>query len=110
MSVKSWFVGLWTKASGAIARFFEGPGGVVVRQALGATIETVGAVGMSMLLDAARAKVTQLNTMPMENNHKREQALNYLKGYAVQAGLEVGESVLRYTLETAVQAVKGESK
>lgn len=107
MSAKSWFVNLWTRGSNAIAKFFEGPGGIVVRQALGTVVEQAGAIGMSMLLDAARGKVQSLSTAPMSNDSKREEALNYLRGYAVQAGMNVGESVLRYTLETAVQSIKG---
>ena len=107
MSIKTWFVGLWTTARGAVAKFFEGPGGVVVRDALGTAIHTAGAIGISLLLDVARQKVVQLEPVVGTGEFKREQALNYLKGFATQQGIQVSESVLRYILETAVQAVRG---
>lgn len=108
--IKDFFVNMWTTAKGAVAKFFEGPGGVVVRQALTNTIAQAGAIGMSMLLDAAKGKVSQLNGTPLTNDSKRLQALDYLKGYAIQQGILVGESVLRYTIESAVLAVKEEKK
>lgn len=106
MSIKEWFVNAWTKGSTAISKFFEGPGGVVVRQALAGMIQQVGAIGMSMLLDAAHAQVNQLQKTQMTNDSKRIQAVDYLKGFAIEQGINAGESVLRYTVETAVAAMK----
>ncbi len=108
MKIKDWFVSLWTRTTGALQRFFEGPGGVMVRKALGNAINVAGTVGITMLLDVARAKVIDLDTTQMTNDSKRLQALDYLKVYAAENGIEAGESVLRYVLESAVQAVKGE--
>lgn len=110
MTVKEWFVNLWTRGTSALVRFFEGPGGVIVRQALGTVIQQAGAVGMSMLLDAAKGQVKMLDQTQMTNDSKRLQALDYLKGYAIKAGIEVSESLLRYTVETAVVAMRGENK
>jgi hypothetical protein len=110
VTIKEWFVNLWTNAKGAVSKFFEGPGGKIVRDALSNTIKQAGAIGMSMLLDAARGKVSQLNDTQLSNDSKRLQALDYLKGYAIQQGLLVGESVLRYTIESAVLAVKEAKK
>lgn len=109
MSVKEWFINVWTKGTTALSRFFEGPGGAIVRQALGAVVEQAGTIGMSMLLDAAKGQVGLLNQTTLTNDSKRIQALDYLKGYAVKAGIEASESLLRYTLETAVTAVKGDA-
>lgn len=108
--IRDWFVGVWTSTKGAIAKFFEGPGGVIVRSALGNALDIVGNVALSALLDAARGKVAQLNTTQLTNPEKRLQAMEYLKNYSAQAGIEVGESVVRYVLETAVQSVKGDAR
>ena len=108
--MKTWFTSLWTRTTGAIARFFEGPGGVIVRQALGNALDVAGNVALSALLDVARGKVVQLNGMNMPNADKRKAAMDYLKNYAANAGVEVGESVVRYVLETAVQSVKGDAR
>ena len=107
MSVRSWFVKTWTNAKGAIALFFEGPGGLVIRQALGTVIDQAGAIGVSMLLDVAKQRVTMLNPSSMTNDAKRIQALDFLKGYALKQGIQTSDSLLRYVLETAVRAVKG---
>lgn len=108
MSVKTWFVNLWTNTKGALSNFFSGPGGKVVREALGTVVQQAGAIGISMLLDIAKGKVSALNTSNLSNDAKRIQVLDYLKGYALDQGINVGESTLRYVLETAVSAVKGD--
>ena len=108
MKVSTWFVNLWTRSTTAVANFFEGPGGMVVRRALSTVIEQAGGVGISLLLAVAKQKVTALNLTTMTNDSKRLQALDYLKGYALDQGFTAGESTLRYVLETAVVAVKGE--
>lgn len=107
MSVRAWFISLWTRTSEKFKNFFEGPGGVVVRQALGTVIEQAGAIGISLLMSIATQKVAALNLTTMTNDSKRIQALNYLKGYALDQGLVVGEATIRYVLETAVSATKG---
>lgn len=108
--LRDWFVNAWTSTKGAIAKFFEGPGGVIVRQALGNALDVAGNVALAALLDAARGKVAQLNTTQMSNPEKRVHAMEYLKNYAAQSGIQVGESVVRYVLETAVQSVKGDTR
>lgn len=108
MSIRTWFSNVFSGLKGKLQAFFEGPGGVIMRNALSVVVQQAGEVGMAMLLDAARGKVTQLNNAPLTNDLKREQSLDYLRGYALQQGLNVSESLLRYTLETAVNAVKGE--
>jgi hypothetical protein len=110
MALKDWFVSLWTRTTGAIAKFFEGPGGYIVRQGLGNAIQVAGTVGLSVLLDIAKSKVMDLDASQMTNDSKRIQAIDYLKSYALSNGMTVSESVLRYVLESAVQAVKGEQR
>lgn len=108
MSIRDWFIALWTRTSEKLSNFFEGPGGMVIRQALLTLLEQAGALGVNILMSMAMQKVRELNRTNMTNDSKRIQALDYLKGYALDQKISIGDSGLRYILETAVSAVKGQ--
>lgn len=65
--------------------------------------------GMSALLPLALEIVRSLTTSQITNTAKRDEAIRLLKQAAVAEGLSATESLIRFTVESAVQHLKLET-
>ena len=68
------------------------------------------ASGVSALLPVALDIVRSLASADVTSTEKRNMAINRLKEAAVQKGIEASESLIRYTVESAVSKLKAENK
>jgi hypothetical protein len=64
------------------------------------------ATGLAALLPIALEVVTALAKTDKTGAEKRSEALNTLRDAAIQRGINASESLLRYTVEAAVQKLK----
>jgi hypothetical protein len=62
--------------------------------------------GLAALLPIALEVVTSLATTDKSGAEKRAEALNTLREEATKRGISASESLLRYTVEAAVQKLK----
>jgi len=62
--------------------------------------------GMAALLPVALEIVRSLAKDPIPNDQKFNVAVSKLKEVATAKGIEAGESLLRYTIESAVQRLR----
>ena len=62
--------------------------------------------GLAALLPIALEVVTSLATTDKSGTEKRAEALNPLREEATKRGISASESLLRYTVEAAVQKLK----
>lgn len=62
--------------------------------------------GVTVLLPLAVEVVRNLNKQNLSSSQKRDQALMELRNEAVNQGIIATESLLRWTVESAVQRVK----
>ena len=66
------------------------------------------ASGMASLLPLALDIVRELSTSSISGNEKFSLAVGRLRDVAVARGIDAGESLIRYTIESAVQKMKDE--
>lgn len=71
-------------------------------------LKAILASGMAALLPIALDIVRQLATAQITSGEKRDLAINRLKEAALKQGIEASESLIRYTVESAVQKLKVE--
>lgn len=64
------------------------------------------ATGLASLIPVALEVVTALANTDKSGAEKRSEAINALRDAAVQRGINASESLLRYTIEAAVQKLK----
>lgn len=69
-------------------------------------LKTVIASGMAALLPVALDIVRSLADAKISNEEKCDLAVNRLREAAMRQGIEAGESIIRYTVESAVQKLK----
>lgn len=62
--------------------------------------------GVTVLLPYAVEVVRSLNRTELSSSQKRNEALGQLRDHAVNQGIIATESLLRWTVESAVQRVK----
>lgn len=68
------------------------------------------AAGISALLPLALEIVRQLADTSKTGNQKREAAVKSLTQAAIDQGIVASESLIRFTVESAVQKMKSEDK
>lgn len=71
-------------------------------------LKAILASGMAALLPLALDIVRQLAAAQISSGEKRDLAINRLKEAALNQGVEASESLLRYTIESAVQKLKAD--
>jgi len=64
--------------------------------------------GVSVLLPLALEIVRNLATTDKSGSQKRNEAIDSLKAAAVRHGITASESLIRFTIESAVQRIKTE--
>lgn len=64
--------------------------------------------GVSALLPIALEIVRNLATTDKSGSQKRNEAIDALKAAAVRHGISASESLIRFTIESAVQRIKTE--
>ena len=69
-------------------------------------LKAIVASGMAALLPVALDIVRSLASADITSGEKRDLALNRLREAAINQGIEASESLLRYTVESAVQKLK----
>ena len=69
-------------------------------------LKQLAASGMAALLPVALEIVRSLVDAKIPSNEKFNLAVNRLKESAIQNGIEASESLIRYTVESAVQKLK----
>ena len=69
-------------------------------------LKAIAASGMAALLPVALDIVRSLASADITSGEKRDLALNRLREAAINQGIEASESLLRYTVESAVQKLK----
>lgn len=101
MSFADWFIGFFTTLNAKFKKFFHGPGGDIVKVALGNAIKVVGVEAMTILLQMAKNSV---GGKPTLNDIQWTVVANDLKAGAVNAGIHVTEGLIDYAIGTATAA------
>jgi len=89
--------------------FMHGPGGRILSDAVASIIAEAGAVGASVLLEEAKRRVGTIDAAPGRGSIKAANVQEYLTAYAERVGIEASRSLINYTVEAALRAVRAES-
>ena len=100
----------WASVKAKLWAFWNGPGGRIVQDATAEAVATVGRVGLSMLMEAGKAKAAEVERLSLPGSQKQGQVKDYLEAYGKNLGLQVSTSLLLWVVETAVQAMKAEKR
>lgn len=97
----------FSRIAAAVAAFFQGPGGRIVRDAVAGAVSTVGAAVLAVLMEQAKLKVASLDKYSnLDGELKAAQVKSYLYKIAAESGVTLTQSLANFILESAVQAVR----
>lgn len=106
----SWLRRLFGRFSQALTTFFDSRGGQVVTDAVEGALKTAGATTLSLLMQEAKKAVLAIESRDrdMPGPDKAASVQAQLTTFALNLGLQVSVSLLKWAIETAVQAMRSE--
>lgn len=105
----SWLKRIFGRFSARLTAFFDSGGGQVLTDAVEGALKTAGSAALSLLMQEAKKLVLQAETRDIPGKDKGDDVRNQLMGFAVNLGIQVSLSLVNFALETAVQAMHGET-
>lgn len=100
------FKGFFSKLRAALSNFLNGPGGAILAAAAESLVKEVGAAASSVLLEQATKYVTKIDDAPGRGSLKAQNAQEYLRNYAIKAGISASDSLINYAVESAVRSLR----
>jgi len=94
------------KLAAAFSGFMAGPGGKIVQDALAGILQEVGSVAAGILLEEAKTRVGLIDHVDGAPGDKAAHVQDYMKAYAARVGIEASQSLINYTVETAVRSLR----
>lgn len=89
-----------------LVTFLQGPGGVVVREAVKGAIASIGTAAFAVLMEEAKRYVGALEHVGVNDELKQAQVKSHLRDVAMREGINLSQSMLNFIVEAALQAVK----
>lgn len=89
--------------------FLNGPGGKILTDAVASIVKEAGTVGASVLLEEAKRRVGAVEGAPGRGSIKANNVQEYLVDYAARVGIEASRSLINFTVEAALRALRAEN-
>jgi hypothetical protein len=102
----SWFSGFFSKVKTWFSNFLASPGGQALIDASAQALKQAGQAGTSILIALATAEAQSLLTSQLGNDAKKQAVANAVVGQASKLGVQLGDSVVNWIVETGVNAAK----
>ena len=97
----NWFANLFGTLNAHIKDFFAGPGGAIVKSALGNMVKIAGAEASSLLVQMAQ---NQVAGKPALTGVEWDSVARDLKNQAISQGIVFTETMIDYAISQAVMA------
>jgi len=101
MTFSDWFIGFFTTLNAKFKKFFQGPGGDIVKAALGNAMKIAGAEAMTILLQMAQ---NATEGRPTLNDIQWSVVSKDLQAKAIAQGIHATEGLIDYAIGTATAA------
>jgi hypothetical protein len=91
-----------------IFAFFATPAGSIVKEAVVSILERTQQEVLDLVFAEARTRVEAMDTLrpTASGDDKYDEVFAYLKRLLAERGITVGESVINFAIEAALQALK----